>query len=407
MHIDITTREKRLDSIVSYAPVGIVQFDPAGTIIEMNTKAHGLLQSLGCPATCPREHAFELLKTVAPAVMEKLTGALFSEGLIFKNEVHIIEYGKETGQGDHYWQISASWIDPQCIVLAFDDISEQHQQQQAMLSAISEKAVEQGKSELAADILHDIGNAVVGLGAHITRIRRSLDDTKDNLLVGLADFLNTQQSQIASGIGEAKAAAATTMARSLADSHQELHAGIRESINGQLAILSHIQEILNIQRQYVAGKETGVRLQVNLRGVIMDSLSMLTATLAKRGIQLHSTLTEEPTLLRGDRTRLMQVVMNLLKNSIEAIDLAAETKTISVSLERTPTELELTITDSGCGFDQATAAKLFGRGFTTKSTGTGLGLTNCREIIESHKGTITLTSDGPGKGAATRIKFIL
>ena len=402
MHIDITAREKRLDSIVSYAPVGILQLDPAGIIIEMNAKAHGLLQSLAAP----QEHQFELLRAVTPAVIEKLSKAEYREGLIFKNEVHIIEYGK-TRQGERYWQISASWIDRQCIVLAFDDITEQHQQQQAMLSAISEKAVEQGKSELAADILHDIGNAVVGLGAHITRIRRGLDDTKDNLLTGLADFLQTQETQIANGIGEAKAAAAATMARSLADNHQELHAAIRESVNGQLAILAHIQEILNIQRQYVAGKETGVRLQVNLRGVVMDSLSMLTATVAKRGIQLHSALTEEPTLVRGDRTRLMQVIMNLLKNSIEAIDPAAETKTISVSLQRTATELELTITDSGCGFDRDTGAKLFGRGFTTKPTGTGLGLANCREIIESHKGAITLTSAGPGKGAATRIKFML
>ena len=404
MQIESTTREKRLNSIVGYAPVGIVQLDPAGTIIEMNAKAHGLLQSV---ASCSNEDPFCLLKTMAPIAMEKLDKAEYHEGLIFKNEVHIIEYDKASEQGQRYWQISASWIDRQCIVLAFDDITEQHQQQLAMLSAISEKAVEQGKSELAADILHDIGNAVVGLGAHITRIRRGLDNTKDNLLTGLADFLQTQEAQIATSIGEAKAAAATTMARSLADNHQELHAAIRESVNGQLAILAHIQEILNIQRQYVAGKETGARLQVNLRGVIMDSLSMLTATVAKRGIQLHSTLTEEPTLLRGDRTRLMQVVMNLLKNSIEAIDLAAETKTITVSLERTATELELTITDSGCGFDLDTAGKLFGRGFTTKPTGTGLGLSNCREIIESHKGTITIASAGLGKGASTLIKFML
>jgi signal transduction histidine kinase len=65
----------------------------------------------------------------------------------------------------------------------------------------------------------------------------------------------------------------------------------------------------------------------------------------------------------------------------------------------------LQIKDNGKGFDESTANQLFKRGFTTKSSGAGLGLYNCRTIIESHEGTIDITSEGQGKGTLSTIGF--
>jgi signal transduction histidine kinase len=276
---------------------------------------------------------------------------------------------------------------------------------QELCDALREKAIEQGKSELAADILHDIGNAVVGLGSHLTRIRRSIEGNKHQLLQNLAELIATQQAALAGAIGEEKAKAVISMLNSLAISGKEMHEEIRNSANGQLAILTHIQEILNIQRQYVAGQEAGERQSVNLRAVLTDSLSMLSATMEKRGIRLTSRLPEESVLIKGDRTRLMQVMMNLLKNSIEATDSNPTEKDICADLQRENGSLILRISDNGCGFDAATGDRLLERGFTTKSSGTGLGLYNCREIVEHHNGVVRITSDGPGKGAVVTIHF--
>jgi signal transduction histidine kinase len=186
-----------------------------------------------------------------------------------------------------------------------------------------------------------------------------------------------------------------------------LHDEIRNSANGQLGIISHIQEILNIQRQYAAGRDSGERQAVNLRAILTDSLSMVSATMEKRGIRITSRLPEETVLIKGDRTRLMQVVMNLLKNSIEAIDINQPEKHIVADLVHQQGKFMLNISDNGCGFDTGAAARLFDRGFTTKSSGTGLGLYNCREIVESHNGCIDITSEGPGKGAQVTIQFNL
>jgi len=277
--------------------------------------------------------------------------------------------------------------------------------QKPLQEALREKAIQQGRAELAADILHDIGNAVVGMGSHLTRIRRSLDGNKDQLMQHLATFFCNERDRLAMAIGEEKAKAAVNMLESLAATAREMHEEIKNAAAGQLAILTHIQEILNIQRQYVAGHEPGCRHPVNLRAVLTDSLSMLSATMEKRHILLTSLLPEGATLISGDRTRLMQVVMNLLKNSIEATDHNTGEKRIDARLRQDNGVVSLTITDNGCGFDAATAARLLERGFTTKSSGTGLGLYNCREIVESHGGTVRITSQGPGKGAVVVLEF--
>ena len=65
----------------------------------------------------------------------------------------------------------------------------------------------------------------------------------------------------------------------------------------------------------------------------------------------------------------------------------------------------LKVKDSGHGFDKQKAEQFFKRGFTTKSTGAGMGLYNCKAIVESHEGTIEITSEGEGKGAITTIGF--
>lgn len=285
--------------------------------------------------------------------------------------------------------------------LADKDIQTQLQE------ALREKAIQQGRSDLAADILHDIGNAVVGMGSHLTRIRRSLEGNKDQLLQSLASFFSTQKGALAAALGEEKAKAVISMLESLAASNKDIQEEIKNAATGQLAILTHIQEILNIQRQYVAGRDPEVRQPVNLRAVLTDSLSMLSATMQKRNIRLSSRLPESSVLIPGDRTRLMQVVMNLLKNSIEATDNNSGEKQVAADLGRENDLLTLRITDNGCGFDAATGARLMERGFTTKSTGTGLGLYNCREIVESYNGTVRITSEGPGKGAVVTLQFTL
>lgn len=277
--------------------------------------------------------------------------------------------------------------------------------EESMHAAILAKTVTQGKLEIACDVLHDIGNAIVGFGSYLTRIRRSLEQSSPENLQNLAGFFMKQQVPMAGAIGEAKAAAVVSMLDNITAAQRISQEEMRKSITEQHNIITHIQEILNIQRQYVAGHAVQEKKPVNFRAIIDDCLSMLFASIDKRAIAVSLDLPLDLPVIQGDRTKLMQVIMNILKNSIEAIDMNTAQKTISIRLHTKDDLLILQVRDSGNGFDEATGGRIFGRGFTTKSSGTGLGLNNCRIIIESHAGAIDIASEGPGKGSLTTIQF--
>jgi nitrogen fixation/metabolism regulation signal transduction histidine kinase len=132
---------------------------------------------------------------------------------------------------------------------------------------------------------------------------------------------------------------------------------------------------------------------------------MLLASLEKKQIRLHANVAPGSYVIKGDQTKLMQVILNVLKNSVEAIDMEADEKHITITLLANNGVIELKVKDNGKGFSAETGAHLFERGFTTKSNGTGLGLYNCRSIIESHAGAFDITSAGIDKGAEITIAF--
>jgi signal transduction histidine kinase len=155
----------------------------------------------------------------------------------------------------------------------------------------------------------------------------------------------------------------------------------------------------------LSGSNTQERRPVNLQNVVNDSISMLLASADKKSIVISVNAITDLPIIKGDRTKLMQVILNILKNSIEAIDLNAAEKDIFIRLYTHFDNLILQIQDTGSGFDELVGKSLFQRGYTTKSTGTGLGLYNCRMIIESHAGSININSNGPGTGAVTTIEL--
>lgn len=274
-------------------------------------------------------------------------------------------------------------------------------------SAELDKAVAQGKFEIASDVMHDIGNAVVGFGSYLTRIRRVQEQDRMDNLMSLTRFFEENKPAMISAIGEAKAGAIIKMLAGIALTQRCNQEEVAKSITEQLNIITHIQEILNIQRQYIAGKGSKERQPVNLKHVINDSISMVFASIDKMAIGVSLEMPQDLPIIKGDRTKLMQAILNILKNSIEAIDKNSADKSITLNAFTKPGQLVIQIRDTGNGFDESTATQIFTRGFSTKFSGSGFGLYNCRSIIESHDGTIDIASEGPGKGSVTTIGFKL
>jgi C4-dicarboxylate-specific signal transduction histidine kinase len=98
----------------------------------------------------------------------------------------------------------------------------------------------------------------------------------------------------------------------------------------------------------------------------------------------------------GDRTLLQQVILNLVKNAIEAMAFGpTTTKALRlVTTQDGNSVVSLIIEDTGPGINPENGARVFDPLFTTKSSGMGLGLSISRKIIEDHGGDLRLTKTG-------------
>lgn len=336
-------------------------------------------------------HEKEIQETRIPKIdyIEKTTGADGSERWVSSTKMPLVN-----GQGEVIGTFGIS-----------RDVTKIKTLEQERHNAMLDKAVAQGKFEIASDVMHDIGNAVVGFGSYLTRIRRLQEQDKLENLQQLIRFFEKHKSGITEVIGEEKSSAVIKMLCGIALTQRSNNEEISRSISEQLAIITHIQEILNIQRQYISGHDSKERQPVNLRNIINDSLSMIFASIDKMSVEVSLNIANDIPIIKGDRTKLMQAMLNILRNSIEAIDVQSPEKKIAVIARREDEQLIVQVKDSGKGFDPELGSQLFKRGFTTKSSGSGLGLYNCRSIIESHDGVIEMASDGLNKGSVTTIGF--
>ena len=114
---------------------------------------------------------------------------------------------------------------------------------------------------------------------------------------------------------------------------------------------------------------------------------------------------EQHTIL-GDPKMLYQALLNLIKNAVDALEARENEAEISLQSQIENGQVVISIADNGPGIPPDQMNKIFEKFFTTKSQGTGLGLSVVQEIVNSHRGTISVESD-PQSGTVFRLLFPL
>jgi C4-dicarboxylate-specific signal transduction histidine kinase len=128
---------------------------------------------------------------------------------------------------------------------------------------------------------------------------------------------------------------------------------------------------------------------VAIANVIDDTIVLARHRLIKHSIELRLKLPEIPLMINCRPTQISQVLLNLVGNSIDAVQGLSE-KWIKIEVIDLPKEVQIVVTDSGSGIDAETVKRIMEPFFTTKpaGAGTGLGLSISKSLIESHHGTL-------------------
>lgn len=113
---------------------------------------------------------------------------------------------------------------------------------------------------------------------------------------------------------------------------------------------------------------------------------------------------EEEIITIMDRTQLIRIITNLVKNAIQAIPDEKTEKSILVAVKREENNVNITVKDNGIGIELEYIEHIFEPKFTTKTSGMGLGLGIIKNIIENYKGTITFETKY-GKGTTFKVSL--
>jgi PAS domain S-box-containing protein len=134
-----------------------------------------------------------------------------------------------------------------------------------------------------------------------------------------------------------------------------------------------------------------------LSKAINEVIVLARNAITRNGISVQTRLAEELAPVQGDRVQLQQVVLNLILNAVEAMSsVEPGARELLISTEQNQTgDVVVAVRDSGPGIDPEHVQRVFEAFYTTKSGGTGMGLSICRSIIDAHGGRLWAEANEP------------
>ena len=136
-----------------------------------------------------------------------------------------------------------------------------------------------------------------------------------------------------------------------------------------------------------------------------EVISLIEPDARRQGMRIQRRLARSLPAIQGDRVLLGQVILNLIRNGIEAMhDVATTRRILTISAQQEHDHLHLSIADHGPGISDEIATRLFEPFFTTKPEGMGMGLNICRSVVEGHKGRLWMEPN-PDGGSIVHVLF--
>lgn len=265
---------------------------------------------------------------------------------------------------------------------------------------LSEQSFKAGRADTAAEVLHNIRNAMT-----------PVVDVAENLSATLEDVAALHLEQAARELSgsDCDARRREGLLRYLVAASSRIREAVSEASDDVNLVYRQTRLVEDIvAAQEKVSRAPPVQEDVILGGVVTEAAAILPRQSGLEvGLDIGPEVSDLP--VRGNRVQLLQVVGNIVLNAYEAIGRSGRNGgTIRISA-RTADEagsamVELSISDDGAGLDEATRTQIFQRGFSSKGkAGSGLGLHWTANTVRAMGGSIRVESAGPGRGATAYV----
>jgi signal transduction histidine kinase len=286
-------------------------------------------------------------------------------------------------------------------------VLERTKELEATYLKLAESARMSGKAEMAMGVLHDLGNVVNSMGVRMQLMLHPSTDPAVAMLDQALAFLDENRDLLGPFWSEhPKGKQLLPFLCQCAVAFHREGSQRQETLDFIADRIRHIAKILAAQQHFY---RPGLWAEpTDLNQIMKETLALMEDSLLKRGLKVEKDWSELP-VINLDRSLAMQVMHNLLKNAMEAVEKnTPDKRRIRVQTQVTaqdPARIEIMVEDNGAGIRPEDLPHLFEFGFTTKaeSGGHGFGLQASANYIQSLGGRIEAESRGPGQGAAFRV----
>ncbi len=251
-----------------------------------------------------------------------------------------------------------------------------------------------GMSEVAANVLHNVGNVLNSINVAAQIADESLANCRIASIRKAADMLDAEKADLSRFLATDKGAKLAAFLREATANIATSHDRARGELEHLKSGIEHVKAIVATQQQYAHAKAHVDTFE--LADLIESAIRLST----RHAIEIENRV-PAGLVMTTDMHRLMEIVLNLIKNACEALaDMPDAVRRIEIDATAPPGQhVRLSVRDHGVGIDAAEISKLFRHGFTTKPNGHGFGLHSSASAASDLGGTILVNSDGIGSGA--------
>jgi PAS domain S-box-containing protein len=262
-----------------------------------------------------------------------------------------------------------------------------------------------GMAEVATGVLHNIGNVLnsvnVSAGLVVEKLRRSKAPKLAKAAALLTDHNGDLGEYLTNDVNGQKLPDYLTK---LGEFFVTENAELLNEVDQLNRNIEHIKEVVAMQQSYA--KVSGVFENLPAHQLVEDAIAMNIGAFERHGVEVERQFSPVP-LIRVDRHKVLQILINLIRNAKYALDDVERLDkklVISVSAPK-DRYVHIVVSDNGIGISAENLTRIFAHGFTTRKGGHGFGLHSGAIAAHSMGGGITVASAGIGQGATFTLEL--
>ena len=283
-------------------------------------------------------------------------------------------------------------------------VSERTRQLEDTHKQLQDAARSAGMAEVATNVLHNVGNVLNSVNISASLVAQHARTPKAARLAKVVALLRQHEGDLATFMAtDSRGQHLVAHLDNLASHLQAEEGMILHESESLQANIEHIKEIVTMQQRYAT--TSGVKEIVSVVDLVEDSLRLNAESLGRHRVEVVRDFRDRP-LVNLDKHQVLQILVNLVRNAKQACESShCSERRVTLRLALEQGRCQISVIDNGVGIAAENLNRIFNHGFTTRASGHGFGLHSGALAAKCLGGSLTVRSEGPGRGACFTLEL--